>query len=103
MFKSLNRVPYPMIFMDKGSRNSSNQSRDDEHNAQLKKSWDEQMNTTSVTMQSVHNRVNKIVSVDPFSPNASTRKSFWPSHKNTQLLPKIKDPLEDQNSTPKLI
>lgn len=42
-----------MIFM-RDSRDNSVESDTNEH---LKRSWDDQMNTTSVTIQSVKNRV----------------------------------------------
>lgn len=48
-----------MIFM--------NDSRDcSPDNGQITKTWNEQMNSTQVTIQAVKNSVNKIVSTDPY-------------------------------------
>jgi hypothetical protein len=84
-----------MIFM-KESRESSVHS---ETNDNLRRSWDDHMNTTAVTLHSVKQRVHKIVTNDPH--NTRARQIFSPkSNLPTITQQKL---VEEANSTPKLI
>jgi len=61
------------------------------------------MNTTTMTMQQVHNRVNRKVQMSNPSTTKATLKHFWPSNHKDAPLTKEELSMNETNSTPRLI
>lgn len=92
--KSLNKVPYPMIFM----RGTPEEHLDTASDLDLKVTWDRQVNNqTAVTMESVRQRVEQLVSREK-----TPKRYLWPgSTKQSRAV--TFEYLNETHSSPRLI